>query len=84
MSSTSELCLNFRRYVRVQLYVSNTCINGVNTMFITTIYDYFVAHCKAAQIMKELYNLSDRELRELNIARHEIPSLAYDATKNRN
>ena len=52
-------------------------------MFITTIYDYFVTHCKAAQIMKELYNLSDRELRELNIARSEIPSLAYDATKNR-
>jgi len=83
MSSTSELCLNFRRYVRVQLYISNTCINGVNTMFITNIYDYFVAHCKATKIMNELYSLSDRDLRELNITRAEIPSLAYDATKNR-
>jgi hypothetical protein len=53
-------------------------------MFINTIYNYITAQYKAAQIMKELYNLSDRELRELNIARHEIPSLAYDATKNRN
>ena len=53
-------------------------------MFIDTFYNYLVSQYKAAQIMKELYNLSDRELRELNISRHEIPSLAYDATKNRN
>jgi len=72
------------RYIRVLLYMSNTCINGVNTMFINTIYNYFVAQCKAAQIMSELYSLSDRDLKELNITRAEIPSLAYDATKNRN
>lgn len=52
-------------------------------MFIDTFYDYLVAQYKAAQIMKELYKLSDRDLRELNITRAEIPSLAYDATKNR-
>jgi len=74
----------FRRYIRVLLYISNTCINGVNTMFIKTIYNYITAQYKAAQIMNELYNLSDRDLRELNITRDEIPSLAYDATKNRN
>jgi len=34
--------------------------------------------------MSELYSLSDRDLKELNITRAEIPSLAYDATKNRN
>ena len=72
------------RYIRVLLYISNTCINGVNTMFINTIYDYFTAQYKAAQIMSELYSLSDRDLKELNITRAEIPSLAYDATKNRN
>jgi uncharacterized protein YjiS (DUF1127 family) len=53
-------------------------------MFIKTIYNYITAQYKAAQIMNELYNLSDRDLRELNITRDEIPSLAYDATKNRN
>jgi uncharacterized protein YjiS (DUF1127 family) len=53
-------------------------------MFINTLYNYFVAQCKAAQIMNGLYNLSDRDLKELNITRAEIPSLAYDATKNRN
>jgi uncharacterized protein YjiS (DUF1127 family) len=53
-------------------------------MFINTIYNYFAAQCKAAQIMSELYSLSDRDLKELNITRAEIPSLAYDATKNRN
>ena len=53
-------------------------------MFINTIYDYFTAQYKAAQIMSELYSLSDRDLKELNITRAEIPSLAYDATKNRN
>ena len=52
-------------------------------MFINTIYDYFTAQYKAAQIMNELYSLSDRDLKELNITRAEIPSLAYDATKNR-
>ena len=49
-----------------------------------TIYKYFVAQYKATQIMNELYSLSDRDLKELNITRDEIPSLAYDATKNRN
>ena len=72
------------RYIRVLLYISNTCINGVNNMFIDTFYNYLVAQYKAAQIMKELYSLSDRDLKELNITRAEIPSLAYDATKNRN
>jgi len=52
-------------------------------MFIDTFYNYLVAQYKAAQIMKELYSLSDRDLKELNITRAEIPSLAYDATKNR-
>jgi len=38
---------------------------------------------KSNSIMKELYQLSDRELADLGINRSQIPSIALDATKNR-
>lgn len=47
------------------------------------LYNYFVASYRATNIMRELYQLSDRELADLGINRNQIPSIAYDATKNR-
>jgi hypothetical protein len=47
------------------------------------LYNYFVASYKATNIMRELYQLSDIELEDLGINRNQIPSIAYDATKNR-
>jgi uncharacterized protein YjiS (DUF1127 family) len=47
------------------------------------LYNYFIASYKATNIMRELYQLSDRELSDLGINRNQIPSIAYDATKNR-
>lgn len=44
---------------------------------------YISSNIRASEIMKELYNLSDRELADLGISRSQIPSIAYDATKNR-
>jgi hypothetical protein len=38
---------------------------------------------KSHSIMKELYQLSDRELADLGINRSQIPSIVLDATKNR-
>lgn len=50
-------------------------------------FDLFVkfisSSIKANTIMKELYQLSDRELADLGISRSQIPSIAYDVTKNR-
>lgn len=50
---------------------------------INFLYNYFVASFQATAIMRELYQLSDRELEDLGINRNQIPSIAYDATKNR-
>ena len=47
------------------------------------LYNYFVASYKATNIMRELYQLSDTDLENLGINRNQIPSIAYDATKNR-
>jgi hypothetical protein len=47
------------------------------------LYNYFVASYKATTIMRELYQLSDKELYDLGMNRNQIPSIAYDATKNR-
>jgi uncharacterized protein YjiS (DUF1127 family) len=47
------------------------------------LYNYFIASYKATNIMRELYQLSDTDLENLGINRNQIPSIAYDATKNR-
>lgn len=43
----------------------------------------FSSSLQATAIMRELYQLSDRELADIGISRSQIPSIAYDATKNR-
>lgn len=53
-------------------------------MFFYNLYDYLMSHFKAATIINELYQLSDKDLEHINITRDEIFSIAYDATKNRN